>query len=364
MTLPGAHRVIKRNGTGTHIKWYAWRGKGAPLIAKFDGTDDKAALAAEARGAPAIAEKWAKAAYPRASGSTMAGLIADYKASPEFTGLAKATRALWAPPLDRIDKTFGKFSLATIEANGIRARFKAWHQSMSATPRTANVHLQVLIRLLQWGIDQERVTRNAAWRIKHIDEGAGRAHIVWSPAIWQAISAAGPPALQRNMVLLWESGLRREDFVQLDWCEVDLEAGHLRRPTNKSGGKRIAYPPITPAMARALEACPTRSGPVVTGEKGRPYKNGSAFYNTFKHVRDRAKVGPCPTLHDVRGTYVTFGYASGASDEDMELRMGWAPGSGAKMREIYGNREQLARAAAVRESEKFTPNGLQGKRAS
>lgn len=358
MQLPGAHRVVKRNGTGTHIYWFAWRGKGAPRIAKFDGASDAEALKAEARAVPTIAASWGHAAYPRPSPHKMAGLIVDYKRSPEFIGLSPATQKLWRPALDEIDKTFGRLSLSTVEAKGIRARFKDWHQSMAETPRKANTHLQVLIRLLQWAIDEERITRNAAWRIKHIDEGRGRAHIIWSPDTWGKISAAGPPALQRNMTILWESGLRREDFVSLDWSEVDLEAGHLKRPTNKSSGRRIAYPPITPAMAKALQACPTREGPVIIGDKGAPYANGSAFYNTFKHVRDRAKVGPCPTIHDVRGTYVTFAYADGARDEDMELRMGWAPGSGAKMREIYGSREQLAKAATLRAS------GLQARRAS
>lgn len=345
--LDGAHRVAKRNGTGTHIYWYAWRG--GPQIAHFHGADDQLAAAKEKAGAQQIAGIWADTAYPRAAPSTTARLIADFRASVEFEGLAPSTQKLWRPALDDIDDVFGALSIKTLQARGIRARFKAWHQAMAATPRKANTYLTVLVRLLQWAIDEERLERNPAYGMAHLPEGKGRAHIIWTDAELAAMKLAAGPAMARNITILAETGLRREDFVQLTWEEVDFVAGHIRRPTNKSLGRRTACPPITTALRKALEACPRICDRVVIGELGRPYKDGSAFYNSFKLVRDRAKLTDCgKTLHDLRGTCITKGYADGASDEDMEVRMGWAPGEGGRMRAIYGSPEHLARAAAER----------------
>lgn len=346
LKLPGSHRVVKRNGAGTRIYWFAWRG--GPQIAVFRGADDAEAAAAEKAGAPALAAHWGDAAYPRPSKTSMAGLIADFRASPAWAGLAPSTRRVWTGPLDDIQHVFGALSLTAMQARGIRARIKKWHGDMAATPRKANMHLQVMVRLLEWGVDEERLARNPARGIAHLKEGKGRAHILWTEAEAKRFLAAAGPAMARNFTILWETGLRREDLVQLTWDEIDFRAGHLVRPTNKSGGRHVACPPITPALAKALKAAPRTHPQVVIGDNGGPYKDGGAFYNSFKHVRARAKIAPGKGVHDIRGTVITRGYAEGLSDIDMEIRMGWAPGQGAAMRAIYGSKEQLARAAAAR----------------
>lgn len=353
--LRGAHRVVKRSGTGTRIFWYAWRG--GPQIAAFAGATDAAAVDAEARGAPALAAAWSDTAYPRPSPATFAGLAAGFRASPAFLKLAPATRALWNPAIDKAVAMFGPASLKAMEAKGIRARIKLWHAGMADTPRAANTHLQVLGRILEWGVDEERLTRNAARGIAHLDEGPGRADILVTEAEFRALCLAAGPGLARTLEILWHTGLRRQDLVELTWSEIDAAAGHLVRPTGKSGGKRAACPPITAPLRKALGRRGLPGERVARRDSGDPWTHGRQLRKAFEALKAKvAKTLPEPEaaallakhLHDFRGTYITRGYAAGASDIDMEIRMGWAPGEGAAMRAIYGSPAQLAKAAAAR----------------
>jgi integrase len=368
--LPGAHRVVKRSDTGTRIFWYAWRG--GPQIAAFTGASDADAFDSEAAGAPALAAAWADTAYPKPSATTFEGLAAAFKASPAFLKLAPSTQALWRPAIDRTVATFGPTSLKAMEAKGIRARIKLWHAGMADTPRAANIHLQVLGRILEWGVDEERLTRNAARGIAHLDEGPGRAGILITAGDMAALCEHATPAFARLLNILLHTGLRRADLVELIWAEIDYTAGHLVRPTNKSGGKRHACPPLTADLKAALGKRGAPQDAVCRRDDGTAWPDGRRLYKAFEALRARtvkalrkaalesagtahraalesqAEELGAKHLHDFRGTYITFGYASGASDIDMEIRMGWAPGEGAAMRAIYASPAQLARAAAAR----------------
>ncbi|MBK8197019.1 MAG: tyrosine-type recombinase/integrase [Acidobacteria bacterium] len=353
--LPGAHRVVKRTAAATRIYWYVWRG--GPQLAVFEGASDREASAAERAGAAALASAWSETAYPKPSPATFEGLAAAFRASPAFTRLAPSTRALWTPAIDKAVATFGPTSLKAMQATGIRARIKAWHAGMAATPRAANTHLQVLGRILEWGVDEERLARNAARGITHLDEGPGRADILVTEAEFSALKLAAGPGLRRTLEILWHTGLRRQDLVELTWGEIDARASHLVRPTGKSGGKRAACPPLTPALKKALGRRGAPADRVARRDDGDPWTDGRQLRKAFEALKakvaktlkaDEAKALREKHLHDFRGTYITRGYAEGASDPDMEIRMGWAPGEGAAMRAIYGSPAQLAKAAAAR----------------
>ncbi|MFN7178335.1 tyrosine-type recombinase/integrase [Hyphomonas sp.] len=356
LRLPGAHRVVKRSRVATRIFWYAWRG--GPQVAAFAGTTDAEAFAAESAGAPALAAAWSDTAFPKPSAATFEGLAAAFRASPAFLSLAPSTRALWGPAIGKAVATFGPVSLKAMQAPGIRARIKQWHAGMAATPRAANIHLQVLGRILEWGVDEERLTRNAARGIAHLDEGPGRADILITEAEFKALCLAAGPGLARTLEILWHTGLRRQDLVELTWAEVDARAGHIVRRTNKSGGRRAACPPLTPALKKALGRRGAPHARVCRRDDGNPWTDGRQLRKAFEAAKVRAAktlktAGDKAALmqkhlHDFRGTCITRGYADGASDIDMEIRMGWAPGEGAAMRAIYGSQAQLARAAAAR----------------
>jgi integrase len=370
--LPGAHRVSFEKAGAWRIYWRASRDRGALTFWSCSKPTREEAEEFERHHAPAVAERYALAAHPRPAAGFIAKLIVDFKGSPDWAGLAPRTKAEWARHLDRIRDVFGATSFAAIERRGSRKLIKAWHQGMSATPRTANAALSVLVRLFNFGVDQEDLTRNPAEKIARIDEGASRTAIVWSPAEFDKLlecrhtglsgrkgEGSGAmvlgPARKRALQLAWLTGLRREDLIRLRWDEVDLDAGMIRRPTLKSRGRHVARINIDPELRALLlemkpaEDATVKSLTVVATEAGKPYASPDAFSSSVRTAFDTAKIcapdGRRKHLHDMRGTRATLMYAQGCSDADMEVWFAWAPGQAADMRAVYGDPETIAVAA-------------------
>lgn len=346
LVLPGAHRIITQRAGRWRIYWYAWRGRGAPCVWSCVAGSRADVLAMERDAAREIAERWTAVCKPAPARGYVASLVADYKASAAWRDLAPRTRALWTPHLDAIIDIFGEVTLAAIQRRGARKQIDAWRRTMEATPRKANTALTVLVRVFEYGLETEEMERNPAAGMERLPEGPGRAGIVWTDAECAALLAACPPALSRAVRLAWLTGLRREDLIRLRWDEIDRAAGMIRRPTLKSGGKRIARIPISAELADLLDACPRTAVQVVTREDGAAYASPDGFSSALRRPMKRA--GVVKHLHDMRGTCASRYFASGASDAEAEVRFGWAPGSGARMRDVYGDAETIAMAAAIR----------------
>ena len=271
--LPGAHRVALagRNGLGWYIYWYASRDRTAPCFWEVKRATRQEAESAELADAAEIARRYSLISSPRPAAGFVASLIADFKASEEWKALAPGTQREWTRHLDRIRDVFGATSFAGIERRGSRKLIKAWHRSMSATPRSANAALSVLVRLFNFGVDEEDLTRNPALKIARLDEGPRRNTVVWSekeletllnvkPASDLGISAEQHgrpilgPARQRAVRLAWLTGLRREDLMRLTWDEVDLKGAMIRTP-EAAGGRHsldssVSYP-LKPSHGRS-----------------------------------------------------------------------------------------------------------------
>lgn len=341
--LPGAHRLVDRRTPGRiTIRWYAWRGRGAPELARFEGASEAEAAEAERQGAAVLAAAYAEARRPALQRGTVSALIADYKASEHWRRLRESTQTLWTPHLDAIDKVFGPTSLKAIQQRGTRRLIRDWHQGMADRPRTANIALTVLVRVFEHGVDIEDLERNPAKGLAKLDEGAGRAGIVWAVDDLARVCASASPPVARALKLAHLTGLRRGDLVGLTWTEVDEAAKMIRRPTLKSGGARIARIPVTPEIAALLASCPRKAVQVLTDAEGRPWQ-GPAFSKAVRRAMARAKVKGLH-LHDLRGTRCSLDIAAGLTDAELEAKFGWAPGNGPEMRGVYGSPEVIALA--------------------
>lgn len=370
--LPGAHRTTRFKSGTFHIYWRSSRDRGAVTFWSCSAPTREAAEVIEREQAPFVAERYALLAHPRPASGFVARLVTDFKSSQEWQALAPRTRVEWARHLDSIRNVFGTTSLAGIERRGSRKLIKAWHQGMSNTPRTANAALTVLVRLLNFGVDQEDLTRNPALNIARLDEGASRSAIVWTQDEFEKLldirhtglsgrkgEGSGAivlgPARRRALELCWLTGLRREDLIRLQWDQVDLAGGMIRRPTLKSRGKHVARIPIEPELKALLQCMQPAADAkvealtVVTTEAGKPYASPDAFSSAVRTAFDTADIrapdGRRKHLHDMRGTRATLKFADGCSDADMEAWFGWAPGQAGDMRKIYGDPETIAIAA-------------------
>lgn len=370
--LPGAHRLSFAKSGQWRIYWRASRQRGALTFWQCSAPTREEAEAIERAEAPEVAERYSRIAHPRPAAGYIASLIADFKASADWRALAPRTQVEWSRHLDAIRDVFGGTSLAGIERRGSRKLIKAWHEGMAKTPRTANAALSVMVRLLNFGVDQEDLTRNPALNIARLDEGASRAAVVWTPEEFQKLldvrhtglsgrKGEGEggivlgPARRRALELVWLTGLRREDLIRLRWDEVDLAGGMIRRPTLKSRGQHTARININPELRALLmsmkpaDDARVKAVTVVTTEAGKPYASPDAFSSAIRTAFDSADIraadGRRKHLHDMRGTRATLKFAEGATDAEMEAWFAWAPGQAGDMRKVYGDPETIAIAA-------------------
>lgn len=348
--LPGLNRSAVKRAGRVLLYVYAWHGKGAPVIGKYEGATRAECDAAEAADAAGLAERYAIANGGSSPNTKfVSGLIESYMKSRSWKeGLTQSTRDLWGIYLGEIKNTFGETSTRALQAKGMRSIITEWYYGMQDKPGKADVCLTVFSRVLTWALHEELIDTNPVKYIARIKTDTNRAHMIWTMEdIEKACSHAIEP-LQRVFWLAWHSGLRRSDIAGLRWSDVKYSEGHIARSTVKGQKyKRVAYPPLTDGLLATLETFPKIGPLVVTNSHGKPYKNANSMGKTIESVIDRAGLAPL-TLHDIRGTYVTRMFAKGTSDEDAEYIMGWAPGRGAKMRAIYGDAHELGKAAAGR----------------
>lgn len=367
--LPGAHRLVRRLVGGWVIYWQAWRG--GPRIGKFEGVTLAAAELQESASADKIAEAYAAARRTDVPADTLAGLVSQYRASPEWQGVAEATRKQWVRWLDRIVEDHGEFPVVALKAKGARKIFITWRNGFAAHPRQADYAIQVLRRVISWSMENELAEANPAMGIKELYSSDRSAEIVEAHEL-AAILPIVSPGMSRAFRLAAETGLRRSDLVRLK--KADINATSIELATGKSRGRKRIIVPLLPAARDVLaecEAAETTADPtlrsratnggrggkarpdaastaslfVLTGEHGTQYKANSL---THAWVKAAATAGVDKTLHDLRGTFATRLMAKGLSDEEIADIMGWDTEDVRKIRRRYVDRDKIATLIAAR----------------
>ena len=322
----GVHTIRKPNGT---VYRYAWRG--GPRLFCEPGT-------------PAFEREYAQALdAERIERGTMDALVAAYLRSGEYAALADRTRRDMRVYLDMIRARFGHASLAAMEDRRMRGKVKGWRDSMAATPRKADLAIEALRRVLNYGIDAGELTNNIAARIKPLHK-ADHSAAVWTQGEIDAVMAALNPAAQRAFLFLRWTGLRREDACRITWGAD--KGSHLEWRTGKSRGRTTVIIPVLAALRALLDAMPRSSAvTVLTNTKGRSWTPDG-----LSTAIDRAKraSGVDKRLHDLRGTFATDLMLAGLEDIEIAEIMGWRERDVAKIRRVYVNREAHLRAVVTR----------------
>src|SRR5882724_9429918 len=161
--LPRAHRVVYRlaGGKGVTIYWYRRRGQ-TPAMISFTGLTMAAALEAEREGADEIAAAYG-ATRPAPPVTQLKDLVTRYKMAPDgWKRVAESTKATWSPWLDKISAEFGDMPIGAIGAKGVRSAIIEWRDTFAATPRTADIGMQVFTRVLNWAVHRELIEKNPA----------------------------------------------------------------------------------------------------------------------------------------------------------------------------------------------------------
>jgi hypothetical protein len=183
--------------------WYAWRG--GPRL----------------RGAYGSADFWAS--YDEAirerqlpEPGRFRSLVTLYKASADYEKLAVSTKRNWGPWLDIISAYFGELSIAQFERpEKIRPLIRQWRNKYADTPRTADVGLQVLSRVLSHAVDPlGKLAGNPCEGIKLL-YSSNRSEIVWSDADIVSIKKVCSPQIGHAIDLAAATGLRLGDLLRL-----------------------------------------------------------------------------------------------------------------------------------------------------
>lgn len=376
MNLPGAYRRPKKRDGKVIIYWYLDREKGAPLLGRFEGATLEEAEAAEKAGEGALAKAYGEHhATPKSNPAFMRALIRDFERI-ELPGMAKSTQKVWRGHLREIEDFFGNTSLRAMQAQpdergrgeSARALIKAWHRKQAkpdadgnpTQPRTANIRLTVLTRVLNWGVDEERLYRNAAAKIERLDEGPGRASIIWTPDELRAFLKHCTPETARGVRLAALTGLRMADVVGLQVS--DIQADVIRRPTSKSRRKQRAAIPLYPALRELLAECITdgrQVGQVLLNSRGKGWRSADSFDSSLRPAIDayRAAGGVEKHFHDLRGNAATAMYQGGVGLRLIAMAMGWSEREAENRIHDYVDLSEAARVmqAANRGSQQSEP---------
>src|SRR6201991_1866897 len=242
VVLKGIHRVERRLANGeTKVHFYAWRG-GPAMHAKLDTPE----FVREYHDAHASLRQ------PRAG--TFMTIIAQYKAAPEFTGLAASTRRAYLAYIKLIEDEFGDLPVAALADRRVRGEFKTWRDSFAETPRKADYAWTTLARIMSFAKDRGIIQTNPCERGGRL-YAADRSEKRWGEAELTALLAVAPAEIELALIMALWTGQRQGDLLRLPWSAYDGTYIRLRQSKTKT---RVKIPVGAP-LKTMLDATKKKS---------------------------------------------------------------------------------------------------------
>lgn len=314
------------------VYWYAWR-NGPRLLSQ--------------PGSPAFLQELADALASRHAPdkSRMSGLIAQYRASPDFLDLAQSTRDLWHPHLDRIREHFGTLSIRQFDRPAIKPEIRRWHHAKKGTPRAADTGLQALSRVLSFGRAEGKLGTNQCEGMAYLHK-SNRADLIWTDDQIAVLLTHSSPEMAWAARLAVLTGLRRGDLLSLGWSHVEANAIELR--TGKSRGRRTATIPLTGELRALLRDIPRRSTVILTSSDKKPW-TGDGFGSSWWKTLQRAGLSASGLhFHDFRGTAATKMFLAGLTNREIAQVLGWSEDRVDRLLDRYVKRDEIMKGLVTR----------------
>lgn len=297
--LVGVHTVKAKLKSGAEaIYYYAWRG-GPRLKSKPNTLAFQQEFVRLTSNRP-----------QRSDDQTLGQVVDDYMASGAFRKLRASTRRDYERIIGVIRLRFASLPIAAIEAKGSRKVFLDWRDEMSDTPRTADLHIVVLARILSWSKDRELITRNPLEGVEQLYDGGNRKDTIWMPSQLQKILDEGAPHIAAVVrVALWT--MQRQSDV-LTMPTIAYDGGRLWIVQGKTGA-RVRVVPADEILQ--LCACAKQAGRqrILVNSFGDNWTS-SGFRASLRKEMKRLKITGV-RFHDLRGTGITYAYANGMDIE-------------------------------------------------
>jgi integrase len=306
--------------------WYAWRN--GPRLHSTPGTQaflQELADAVAARQAPDT--------------SKVSGLVGLYRASSYFLeDLAPSTRDLWTPWLDKIRDRFGSLRIRQFDRPAIKPEIRRWHHSMRATPRAADTGLQVLSRVLAFGMSEGKLGSNQCEGMAHLHK-SNRADAIWGDEDFATLLAHASSEMAWAVRLAALTGLRRSDLVKLAWTHVGEFAIELK--TGKSKGRRTVIIPMIRDLRDLLATIPKRATTVLTSSDKRPWTGDGLGSSWWKLIQESGLKEKGLRFHDFRGTAATRLYRANLPLREIAEILGWSEDRVEKIINRYVKRDEI-----------------------
>lgn len=326
LELKGIHFVNYRQ-KDKRRKWqvYAWRG-GPKIMSAFG--ERKPALT------PVAVEAFREAHEKRDAPAkdTFESLVQLYMTSPEFSGLADSTKREYRKWIKHALDRFKTAPLKLFSDSRMRGEILSWRDQWAHAPRQSHFAMQVLSRILNWGVQRGYLLHNPASNMPSLYR-ANRADIIWTEEEIEAVTACMKPHVALAFRLAAWTGLARSDLVELRWDQVGEL--YIERARNKTNITQII--PIFDETRELLKQFPKTAVTVITNRSGKPY-SFDGFSTAVDRAKRRADIEG-KTLHDLRGTFATKLMSKNFSDTEIDEIMGWETGKSTRIRRRYISRK-------------------------
>jgi integrase len=271
-------------------------------------------------------------------------IVVAYKNSDDYRNLAATTRQGWAPWLKTIADHFGDLSIRQFNRPlKIRRIIIKWRAAYASTPRTADFGMQVLSRVISYGVDPlGLIETNPCAGIKHLYKGRSRAEIIWTDEDIRHLRKTCSPEIAYGIELAALTGLRLSDLVAVRWLDVQRNA--IVIGTGKSNLRIEVVVPLYRELRELLARIPRRAPEILTNSKGRRW-TASGFESSFQSAKKLAwPQGRDLHLHDLRGTAATKFYLAGFPEREIAEILGWEEEAVKKIIRRYVSRHAMVNA--------------------
>jgi len=349
--ITGLH-IVGSGRPGHTKRWYIYANRGGPRIGKREGGRKPTTLTP----AEVSAYNAATAAAASQPKDTLGALIREYRASPEWRGLAITTQRNWSGHVGAIEERWGETPLDVISDRRMKRPIIKWRDEYADKPRTADYRVGVLRHVLQWGVERGYITYNPAQGIPTLYRGGQRAAIIWLDEDVERFVAKSPQHIGDIVRLGAVTGLRAADLAGLRWSEVEEDVISRTAEKRSRGKRRDAVIPILPRTRALLEELRTRHraegvDTVLVNSLGRSWSREGLSSTMSAHVKRiglKAKDGRRKHLHDLRGTCATALFAAGLSNEQVADILAWSPSEVEGVRHLYVDRKERIVAVTKR----------------
>lgn len=317
LPIKGVHIVTSKG------KSYAYAWRGGPRIMAEVGTPEFFQELADLTTVKTAPDR-----------TKFSGLIADYRSSDEWNGLALKSRLNWKPFINSAEETFGKISITAFDRPLIRVAIRQWRDRYKQSPRQADMALQALSRILSHGVAHGRLQANACTGIPRLYK-SNRAEIIWLAEDIEKLSQHASKEIMWAVRLASLTGLRKSDLLRLSWTHVKTHS--VERRTGKSNHQKTAVIPLYRELRELLEEIPRRATTILTNQEGLPWKTG--FDASFRPAK--LKAGIDHHFHDLRGTAATRMYMAGLSVREIAEMFTWSEDQVERLIKVYVKKDEI-----------------------